>query len=127
RDMNLNNNCIYDIYEDNANTIWFATHDAGIFSQHKKTGKWNHYHTGSAEFRLSSNKVICFLDDHAGNIWIGTDGGSLNRINVSRRESQVYDARTGFHGNVVYGLLMDDHRTIWIATNNGLYHYRPKE
>src|SRR5690606_8698116 len=29
---------------------------------------------------LSNNDVLCFLEDNKGNIWVGTNGGGLNKV-----------------------------------------------
>lgn len=125
-DMDLDKNIIYDIYEDETKTIWFATYDAGLISKNKRSGKWSQYKTGGKS-SLSSNKIICLLDDHSGNLWLGTDGGGLNRFSLQDKTFEVYAETSGMDGNVVYGILQDDNRTLWISTNNGLYNFIPAQ
>lgn len=125
RDMNLGENVIYEIYEDETKTIWFATYDIGLISKNKRSGKWTHYQADGKKNSLSSNKVICVLDDHAGNLWLGTDGGGLNKFNLQDKTFEIFGESAGIDGNVVYGILQDDNRTLWISTNNGLYNYNP--
>ena len=123
--MGLGYSIIYDIYEDATNTIWFATYDAGLISKNKRSGKWSRFQADGKKNSLSSNKIICMLDDHAGNLWLGTEGGGLNKLNLEDKTVQVFDDDSGLKGNVVYGILQDDNRTLWISTNNGLYHLSP--
>ncbi|HEY0669220.1 MAG TPA: two-component regulator propeller domain-containing protein, partial [Sphingobacteriaceae bacterium] len=125
KEMGLGDNIIYDIYEDDTKTIWFATYDIGLISNNKRSGKWKQYLADGKKGSLSSNKIICILDDHSGNLWLGTDGGSLNRLNLQDKTVTVFDETTGMDGNVVYGILQDDNRTLWISTNNGLYNFIP--
>ena len=124
-DMNLGENVIYEIYEDETNTLWFATYDVGLISKNKRSGKWTHYQADGKKNSLSSNKIICILDDHAGNLWLGTDGGGLNKFNLQDKTFEIFGESSGMDGNVVYGILQDDNRTLWISTNNGLFNYNP--
>lgn len=126
-EMDLGHNIIYDIYEDETKTIWFATYDIGLISKSKRSGKWNQYLADGKKGSLSSNKIICILDDHSGNLWLGTDGGSLNKLNLQDNTVTVFDETSGMDGNVVYGILKDDNRTLWISTNNGLYNFIPSK
>lgn len=122
--LDLAEHVIYDIYEDGMKRIWFATQDMGLVSLNKKTGKWSQITAGSKKNGLSSNKIICILDDHIGNLWLGTDGGGLNKLKISDGSVEVFDGDSGLQANVVYGMLQDDNRNLWLSTNNGLYIYR---
>ncbi|PST82870.1 hypothetical protein C7T94_09550 [Pedobacter yulinensis] len=122
--MDMDKNVIYDIYEDNTKTVWFATYDAGLVAFNKRSQTWSAYRAGRKN-ALSSDKIISLLDDHAGNLWIGTDGGGLNRLNMQDKTVQVFDESQGLDANVIYGMLQDDSRNLWLSTNNGLYTYLP--
>ncbi|MGV3509043.1 MAG: ligand-binding sensor domain-containing protein, partial [Sphingobacteriaceae bacterium] len=124
-EKDLDENIVYDIYEDETKTIWFATYDIGLVSMNKRSKKWTQYQVNGTRNSLSSNKIICMLDDHAGNLWLGTDGGGLNRFNLQDKTFEVFAESSGMDGNVVYGILQDDNRTLWISTNNGLYNFIP--
>lgn len=120
----LDENIIYDIYEDHTATMWFATHDNGLIWWNKPSGKWGKYQSNSKN-SLSSDKITCILDDHAGNLWIGTDGGGLNRFNFKRKSFDVFEEGSGMEANVIYGLVQDNNKQLWISTNNGIYHFIP--
>ncbi len=123
KDMDMQNKFIYDIYEDETRTIWFAVYGSGLYTKNTRTNKWQSYKPDKKSNSLSSNKIVCLLDDHNGNLWIGTEGGGLNLYNFQNKTFQTFDEKEGLDANVVYGLLQDDNRTIWISTNNGLYSY----
>jgi len=124
--MNLDNTITYDIYEDNFNNIWFATYDFGLIGYNRKTRKWINYRASNTKNSLSSDKLICMLDDHSGNIWIGTDGGGLNKFNIQTRTFKSYNERHGIAANIVFGILQDDAGMIWFSTNNGIYKLNPQ-
>ena len=122
----IDNNIIYDIYEDKNKTIWFATYNNGLVSFNKKTQEWNTITVNDKVCPLSSNKLICLLDDHMGNLWIGTDGGGLNKFSFKTRQVKIYGNNVGINGNVIYGIQQDEDGTIWVTTNNGIYNFNPE-
>lgn len=121
KDLGLDTNFIYDIYEDNMHNLWVATYDAGLFVKNKRSGVWTRYTCDGNPNSLSSNKLTCLLDDHNGNLWIGTDGGGLNRFDFKDKSFSAYGSDHGIDANIVYGILADDDGNIWFSTNNSLY------
>ncbi|MEC3880120.1 hybrid sensor histidine kinase/response regulator transcription factor [Parapedobacter sp. 10938] len=121
RELGLDTTFIYDIYEDNLHNIWFATYNAGLIVKNKRSGKWARYAADGSPDALNSNKLTCLLDDHNGSLWIGTDGGGLNRLTFKDRKITTYGSREGIDANIIYGILADDIGNIWLSTNNGLY------
>jgi signal transduction histidine kinase/ligand-binding sensor domain-containing protein/DNA-binding response OmpR family regulator len=122
----VSNTLIYDIYQDDFGNLWFATYynnDNGLIVYNKKSGQWNKANGGKSNNSLSSTKLTCLHDDHAGNLWVGTDGGGLNRFNIKTREVQVYDEKDGIDANVIYGIQEDDNGVLWITSNNGIYSF----
>src|SRR5690606_5255420 len=102
--------------------IWFATYDSGLLMKNKRSGKWCRCSfIENTNHSLSSNKLTCLLDDHNGNLWIGTDGGGLNRFNFKDKSFKVYGSKEGIDANDIYGILADDKGNLWISTNNSLY------
>ena len=75
---------------------------------------------------LSQATVTSLAQDHAGNIWIGTQNG-LNRydgfsIEVFRPEEQLSQSLSD---NFVTSLLVDKQGMLWVGTLNGLTHFDP--
>lgn len=76
---------------------------------------------------LSQNTVTALVQDHAGNIWIGTQNG-LNRYDGF--DVKVYlpgEQSTTISDNFITSLVVDQHGVIWIGTLNGLNRYDPKQ
>lgn len=73
---------------------------------------------------LSTNSVRALAEDGAGSLWIGTDGGGLNRLRNDRFES--YRASPGgLPGDSISALLADPDGTLWVGTDgNGLARWR---
>ncbi|WP_301003714.1 sensor histidine kinase [Arsukibacterium sp.] len=75
---------------------------------------------------LSQTTVTSLAQDHAGNIWIGTQGG-LNRydgfsITVFRPEEQLSQSLSD---NFVTSLQVDKQGMLWVGTLNGLNYFNP--
>jgi signal transduction histidine kinase/ligand-binding sensor domain-containing protein/DNA-binding response OmpR family regulator len=53
-------------------------------------------------------------------LWIGTEGGGLNRLDMTNDTFVYYQEKDGLPNNVIYGILADDHGNLWMSTNRGL-------
>lgn len=112
---------IYDIHEDANQTMWFATNNFGLLSLNKITGEWQRFTTSEGEGALNSAKLIMMLDDQKGNLWLGTEGGGLNRFSMKTKTVDVIGEEKGLPAKIIYGLVMDKKGYLWIASEKGLY------
>ncbi len=69
---------------------------------------------------------MCVFQDRSGNLWVGTWGGGLNRLNKTRTSFNSYGKKDGLPNDVVQGILEDDSGFIWLSTNNGISRFNPK-
>ncbi len=53
-------------------------------------------------------------------LWLGTDGGGLNRFEYETETFTHYTLKDGLPNNVVYGILADDYGDLWMSTNKGI-------
>jgi len=122
---NLDKSCIYQVHQDKDNIIWIATYDNGLIRVDEK----NHltqYAYSKKPGSISSNKIICILDDDEGNLWLGTDGSGLNVLNKKTGKFKVYDDDNWIKSAVVYGIIKDNSGKMWFSTNNGVFEFDPK-
>jgi len=77
---------------------------------------------------LSHPSVTCFLEDHSGNIWIGTDGGGLNLFDPKAGKFTHFNSKnSGLKSDAVLCMAEDPEHTLWIGTwGGGLYRMNPK-
>src|SRR5206468_2470485 len=66
----------------------------------------------------SHKEISCLLEDREGNLWVGSNGGGLNRIR--RRAIELEGTETGLPFAAVQSICQDQDGTIWVATQNGL-------
>lgn len=81
---------------------------------------------------ISENYVISLREDTDHNIWVGTYGNGLNKLiwdgDPEHRISFVhYTQEQGLSNNVVYGILEDEHKNLWLSTDYGLARFNIKE
>lgn len=82
---------------------------------------FRHY---KVEDGLSENSVFCSLQDSKGFMWFGTKEG-LNRFDgknfvVFHREA---NKKNSLENSYVHSLYEDQHKTIWVGTEGGIYLY----
>ncbi len=76
----------------------------------------------SRETSVSYNNIWPIIEDFNGDVWIGTDGGGLNRLLVESGEFIHYraDGRPGsLSSDYVFSLYIDSSQTLWVGTAGG--------
>ena len=59
--------------------------------------------------------VTCLLEDRAGVLWVGTDGGGLNRFEDGR-----FTRQQGVPSDQIWALAEDAQGGLWAGTTAGL-------
>ncbi len=118
---------VNDICMGNGDTLWVAT--TKLHAMNVKTGKVTTFQP-SAE----ANEVTFPIDIQAimyhprtGDVWIGTRGQGLLRINASDRQYKVEARLSEFDVYSISSMQWDDNGYIWLGTDNGLFRYSPTD
>lgn len=111
-------------------TIWMATGN-GVYGLDPNSGRWSHYvHREGDTTSLPGNEIfsLCFDPDRPERyLWVGTEGKGLARMEMRTGKcDRVITTEQGLPNNVVYGILPDAHRNLWISTNQGLCRFDPR-
>ncbi len=124
------------ILEDSSGKIWVGTHrgglqrfeprSAGVPAQRRPT--FVHYrHDPEDASSLPGDDVRAILEDRAGKLWIGTNGGGLARFDgggFTRYRHQGDDPGSLVEDRV--RVICEDHSgKLWIGTNGGLDRFEP--
>lgn len=119
---------ISDWYQNDEGNWWLAT-TQGLFFLHTETKEWRTFqYESDNETSLSFDVCLSVHPDPNEPdkfLWVGTEGGGLNKLNLVTEEFTRYTTENGLPNNVVYGILADNHNHFWISTNNGLCQFNP--
>jgi len=112
---------VFSVLQDSLGFMWFGTadglyrYDGYNFHQYK--------HIPVDPTSLSHNVVISLYEDRSGALWIGTEGGGLNKFD---RDKEIftryqYDPTEPFclSNNTVSSIFEDRSGNLWFGTNGG--------
>ena len=129
----ISSNDIRVIYEDFENNIWLGTGNNGLSmlkysnSSHPSPYFVNFISNPLKSESISAGAVLSILDDKNGNLWIGTENGGLNILDIKNLDLVKPSFTHYWHNSVddysissnsIYSIFMDDQNTIWIGTYN---------
>jgi signal transduction histidine kinase/ligand-binding sensor domain-containing protein len=121
----IGSNYIHDIVEDASGRIWIGSED-GLNLYEREARRWRWYqHDPADPHSLSHNWVLSLYPDRAGILWIGTQGGGLNRLDPATGTFSSYRTRDGLANDTVLGILAGEDGALWLATANGLSRFDP--
>jgi PAS domain S-box-containing protein len=131
----ISSNDLRSILEDKDGRIWIGS-PAGLdlfanAHEYPQKGMFEHYRNRSNDEKsISIGSVISLLEDDKHNLWIGTENGGLNLLNLNTFKNGVNNfvrfkhdpnSRTSLNNNSIYSLFQDKQGSIWIGTfGNGL-------
>ena len=118
---------------DKTGKIWFGggnNGDHGLDCYDPHTGKTTYYRYNKKDSTsLSNNDINCIYQDHSGNIWVGTNGGGICKLDPETGKFTRYPYirnnlfNRNNHGALdddqVYFIFEDKNGTLWVGTNTG--------
>jgi PAS domain S-box-containing protein len=119
----LNNDAVISAYAENRNILWVGT-DRGLNRVDRMTRQVTRY-----EQPLFTRGVRAIAKDRSGNLWFGTRGNGLVRLDPNSGRYRTYshsasDPRTLSFDNIE-ALWIDRRGTLWVATDYGLNRFDP--
>ncbi|RKR14559.1 signal transduction histidine kinase [Maribacter vaceletii] len=130
----ISDDIIRSIYEDSKGNIWLGT-ASGLNKltpeeKYKKEPKFIVYKNESSEINsISHNYILALHESKAGDFWVGTFGGGLNKLvpgkDGEKEKFVSYTQADGLPNNVIKGILEDDEGNLWLSTNKGLSRFNP--
>jgi signal transduction histidine kinase/ligand-binding sensor domain-containing protein len=129
----LSDNYIYDVFEAASGSLLAGTHE-GLNIHNPETGQWRFFQNDPNDPEsLGHNWISSLYQDQPGNLWIGTLGGGLDKLDLSEFEGSAsvagtfthYTAQDGLANNRVSDIL-EHGGYLWICTAKGLSRYDPR-
>ncbi len=121
----LRSNHVWCITEDRDGMIWFGLRTYGLARLDPATDAVAHFPSGAADSVLSDDPALALLAASDGCLWAATAGGGLQRLDPRRGMVTRYNESRGFPENMVYGILEDAHRDLWLSTGKGIVRFTP--
>ncbi|MBI3189089.1 MAG: hypothetical protein HYZ33_00415 [Ignavibacteriales bacterium] len=119
------------IFQDRDRVFWVGTPVLGLIRFQPSTNQIRYYQQDRLNPKsLSSNHLLSICEDPNGDeniLWIGTDGGGLNRFDKRSGVFTHFTTENGLPNNVVYGIFSDRSGNLWMSTNRGLCRFNPRE
>jgi len=114
------------LFEDRRQTIWAGTHSNGVFYFNRRTGASGRLvNDRNNRNSLSTDYINAITGDHAGNLWIATEGGGLCQLSPDRRRITRFTTRNGLPSNYIFKVVEDDDGQLWVSTSKGLVNFDP--
>jgi serine phosphatase RsbU (regulator of sigma subunit)/ligand-binding sensor domain-containing protein len=128
-DLTLLNNHVTCWHEEADGGIWMGTVTSGLVRFSPDSKQFTFFRNdGKDSASISDNHVLSIARDprpSEQSLWIGTDGGGLNRFDLTTQRFVRYGERQGLPNPVVYGILADSSAKLWMSTNAGLCRFDP--
>ncbi|MEM9362474.1 MAG: two-component regulator propeller domain-containing protein [Bacteroidota bacterium] len=117
---------IEDVFVDSKQNIWIATWGGGIFLLNKGTKTFLNFTKSNTSGILQTDKMRCFTEDGAGNVWIGSFLQGVYYYDSKTKEIKVPAGDKYRNSQItqkdVKVLFHDSYGYIWIGTSSGLFH-----
>lgn len=106
--------------------LWVGTAD-GLNRFDKRNGRVERFlHDPAKPGTLSHQHITDIYEDRAGQLWIATWGGGLDRLARDTGVFTAFHTAQGLASDVIYGILEDKSGSLWLTTNDGLSRFDPK-
>ena len=106
--------------------LWIGTEN-GLDQFDIHSEKFTHYrHDPNNPNSLSNNSVWAIHRDKSGALWVGTNGGGLNRFVEEENRFIRFTEKEGLSSNNICRILEDGTGNLWISTFSGLSRFNPR-
>jgi diguanylate cyclase (GGDEF)-like protein len=121
-DSGLDSELIYEILPLGDGTVWAGT-ETGLFRGRKIGDQW----TWARHPAVGRIPVHAVRLDRGGNLWLGTEGNGVGRLDTRTGAVAWFRKDQGLAGEFPASLVVDRSQRIWAATEHGLFVAQPSQ
>jgi len=121
------------LYKQDEDNLWLGTNSGnygGIynysFQDHQIVDTFT---TALDSLGLNGRKISCFGQGDKNEIWIGSEGAGIHRLNPETgrlaRLASDYESPDVLAGNWIFSIFKDSDGFVWVGTENGLSRFDP--
>ena len=118
---NKKNIPVLSLYADSDGSLWVGTVSAGLIHIKNPTDKhpiYEQYNVKpNGQNSIASSIILCIYPDKYNNLWIGTNGGGISKLNKQTKIFENLTEQNGLKSNNIESLDIDNDGNIWIASN----------
>jgi signal transduction histidine kinase/ligand-binding sensor domain-containing protein/DNA-binding response OmpR family regulator len=126
----LSRQAVMCLTEDGKGRIWIGTYLNGIFVYDPSNKTIKNVYQKTQGNPLAFNGIFDFENDAEGNIWVGTNGASMLKIDT-RTDQITHIQQIDANGTpttlnaYINDIAIDNDHTLWLATYNGFAAWNP--
>lgn len=116
----LPNNSVWTIFEDWHKNLWIGTYSGGLC--YVNTSQSTPFKTYTSKVNQLNYTPVSSFAENADYLWIGTEGGGLNRLNKHTEKFDYFvhdESRNSLIYNNVKSIILDNNENLWIGTYTG--------
>jgi len=122
----ISDNRIRKIIQDKNGYLWIAT-AKGLNKYNPQNNEFTQFlRDTTIKNSINQDYIWALCSDADGNIWVGTNGGGLNKIDGKTGIISHFTEKEGLINNGIRGLILDKNNNLWITTNKGLSMFNTK-
>ena len=110
------------VYKDKQGKVWFATSTGGlnILVEENDQLTIEPYKKNNLIKSATHDYIASMYQETQSVFWLGTAGSGLIRLDISKNNVRVFNKSNGLPNNVIYSVIPDERRTLWLSTNRGI-------
>lgn len=121
----LSNDQVWSVLKDKYDKTWIGTSE-GITLMEKKNGEVEYTYITESGNNFISNDIRFLKEDNQGNIWVGTWGGGIIKVNPANPKGP-YEYPSRLNSSIRYQMVtamdIDKDNNLWVGTLDGLLYY----
>lgn len=127
QNIDFNRLKIHDIFEDKQGNIWVAIYQKGVMMIPPNPNRFKNiwFNPFNPSQSIGTECALSVMSDHNGDIWIGTDGDGIYRLDRNRTVKKHYHGNS-LHAKSILSIMEDSSQNVWAASFlYGLFKYNP--